>query len=117
MRSLSRPGLRLFLTAGLLFAAFCSANLVREHYAALSPWLVPAVLAGCGLAVAAVWTVRRRGGSAVARVEKSGGPKQPPTVAVVVPVLNEAHVLEKSIGTLLQYLREDFPYPAYVVIA
>jgi glycosyltransferase involved in cell wall biosynthesis len=44
-------------------------------------------------------------------------PKALPTVAVVVPVLNEAHVLEKSIATLLGYLREDFPYPAHVIIA
>jgi GT2 family glycosyltransferase len=41
----------------------------------------------------------------------------PPTVAVVVPVLNEAHVLEKSIGMLLDFLRERFPYPAHVIIA
>lgn len=40
-----------------------------------------------------------------------------PTVDVVIPVLNEAHVLEASVGKLLAYLREQFPYPARVVIA
>ena len=40
-----------------------------------------------------------------------------PQVELVVPTLNEAHVLEKSVTTILRYLRNDFPYPARVVVA
>lgn len=41
-----------------------------------------------------------------------------PQVELVVPVLNEAHVLEKSIGKIRGFLREHhFPYPCRIVIA
>ncbi|MCB9882513.1 MAG: glycosyltransferase family 2 protein [Planctomycetes bacterium] len=40
-----------------------------------------------------------------------------PRVDLVIPVLNEAHVLEQSVATVLSYLRQRFPYPARVVIA
>ena len=40
-----------------------------------------------------------------------------PTVDVVIPVLNEAHVLEKSVRTVLMYLRRSsFPYQWQIVI-
>src|SRR5262245_9516792 len=38
------------------------------------------------------------------------------TVDVVIPVLNEAHVLKKSVNTVRQYLSETFPYRWQVVI-
>jgi glycosyltransferase involved in cell wall biosynthesis len=45
-------------------------------------------------------------------------PKTAPaqTVDVVIPVLNEAHVLEKSVQTVLTYLRESLPYRWQVLI-
>ena len=42
--------------------------------------------------------------------------KKPVSVDVVVPVLNEAHVLEKSINTLRDYLGSDFPHRWRIVI-
>ncbi|HWE55174.1 MAG TPA: glycosyltransferase [Acidimicrobiales bacterium] len=39
------------------------------------------------------------------------------TVDIVVPVYNEAHVLERSVRRLRSYLDGEFPYPATVVIA
>lgn len=44
-------------------------------------------------------------------------PERDPKVELVVPTLNEAHVLEKSVATILSYLRGDFPYPAGVLVA
>ena len=38
------------------------------------------------------------------------------TVDVVIPVLNEAHVLEKSVGTVRSYLGENLPYQWRIVI-
>jgi glycosyltransferase involved in cell wall biosynthesis len=38
-------------------------------------------------------------------------------VDVVIPVLNEAHVLQRSIETLREFLHLKFPYPARIVIA
>jgi glycosyltransferase involved in cell wall biosynthesis len=35
----------------------------------------------------------------------------------VVPVLNEAHILEKSVSTIRGFLQESFPYPARILIA
>ncbi len=43
--------------------------------------------------------------------------KQGPLVELVVPTLNEAHTLEKSIETIRSYLQSDFPYPARVLVA
>jgi len=43
--------------------------------------------------------------------------EQLPNVDLVVPVLNEAHVLEKSIKTIREFLRTKFPFPACIVIA
>ena len=45
-------------------------------------------------------------------------PKNGPmhTVDVVIPVLNEARVLEKSVRTVLDYLRRGFPYQWKIVI-
>ena len=43
--------------------------------------------------------------------------KQGPLVELVVPTLNEAHTLERSVETIRQYLDQDFPYPARVLIA
>src|SRR5262245_41294749 len=40
-----------------------------------------------------------------------------PTVDLVIPVLNEAHVLEKSVQNVRAFLKERFPYPARVLIA
>ncbi len=40
-----------------------------------------------------------------------------PTVDLVIPVLNEAHVLEKSVQRVRAFLKERFPYPARIVIA
>lgn len=44
-------------------------------------------------------------------------PASVPIVELVVPVLNEAHVLRGSVTTILEHLRERFPYPARVLIA
>ncbi len=44
-------------------------------------------------------------------------PGSDPQVEVVIPVLNEVHVLEKSVGTIRQFLQSEFPYPARVLIA
>jgi glycosyltransferase involved in cell wall biosynthesis len=33
-----------------------------------------------------------------------------PSVDIVIPVLNEAHVLEKSVKTVIEFLRSGFPY-------
>ncbi len=38
------------------------------------------------------------------------------TVDIVIPVLNEAHVLRKSVETVLQFLRTKLPYQWQVVI-
>lgn len=38
------------------------------------------------------------------------------SVDVVIPVLNEAHVLERSVATVREYLHSAFPYPAAIVI-
>src|SRR4051794_30404893 len=45
-------------------------------------------------------------------------PRKPsvPTVDVVIPVLNEAHVLEKSVRTVLSYLRRDPSYQWQIVV-
>ena len=40
-----------------------------------------------------------------------------PTVELVIPTLNEAHVIEGTVHKVLEYLRESFPYPARVLIA
>ena len=40
-----------------------------------------------------------------------------PQVDLVVPVLNEAHVLEKSVETMRAFLGANFPYPWRIVIA
>lgn len=40
-----------------------------------------------------------------------------PTVELVVPVLNEAHVLERSVERLLAFLHGPFPYRASVLVA
>ncbi|HGY91240.1 MAG TPA: glycosyltransferase family 2 protein [Planctomycetes bacterium] len=40
-----------------------------------------------------------------------------PTVELVIPTLNEAHVLEGTVHEVLAYLRESFPYPARILIA
>ncbi len=41
---------------------------------------------------------------------------EPPVLDVTVPVYNEAHVLERSIGTLHAYLREHFPFTWRITI-
>lgn len=40
-----------------------------------------------------------------------------PKVDLIVPTLNEVHVLRTSIERILQYMRDEFPYPARVVVA
>ncbi len=40
-----------------------------------------------------------------------------PQVDLVVPVLNEAHVLEQSVETIREFLTKHFPYPWRVVVA
>lgn len=40
-----------------------------------------------------------------------------PKVELVVPCLNEAHVLEKSVETIRSFLGKGFPYPWKVVVA
>ena len=42
--------------------------------------------------------------------------QQPVSVDLVIPVLNEAHVLRKSVGTVLQFLRAKAPYRCRIVI-
>ncbi len=39
------------------------------------------------------------------------------TVDLVIPVLNEAHVLERSVATIRDYLARRFPYACGIVIA
>jgi glycosyltransferase involved in cell wall biosynthesis len=39
-----------------------------------------------------------------------------PSVDVVIPVLNEAHVLEKSVHTAIGYLRANLPYSWQIVV-
>ena len=43
--------------------------------------------------------------------------KPPPMVDLVIPVLNEAHVLEKSVRTIREHLGGSFPYPWQVTVA
>lgn len=43
--------------------------------------------------------------------------RPPPTVDLIVPTLNEAHVLEKSVTTIREFLRTRFPYPCRIVVA
>jgi glycosyltransferase involved in cell wall biosynthesis len=43
-------------------------------------------------------------------------PQPAPTVDIVIPVLNEAHVLRKSVETVLQFVRTRLSYQAHVVI-
>ena len=40
-----------------------------------------------------------------------------PTVDIVIPVLNEARILEQSVTTLRMFLERRFPYSARIVIA
>lgn len=40
-----------------------------------------------------------------------------PSVELVVPVLNEAHVLEGSVAELRRFLAEDFPFPGRILVA
>jgi len=40
-----------------------------------------------------------------------------PVVELVIPTLNEAHVIEESVETIRRYLHDDFPYPARVLVA
>lgn len=42
---------------------------------------------------------------------------RPPLVELVVPCLNEAHVLEKSVQSIRTFLGENFPYPWRILIA
>lgn len=46
----------------------------------------------------------------------AAGPGRRIAVDVVVPVLNEAHVLEKSVAAVRQFLAEHFPYRWRIVI-
>jgi glycosyltransferase involved in cell wall biosynthesis len=39
-----------------------------------------------------------------------------PSVDIVIPVLNEAHVLEKSVRTTLDFLRPNFPYRWRIIV-
>jgi len=41
----------------------------------------------------------------------------PPTVDLVVPVLNEVQALEQSVHTLREFLGNSFPYPWRIVVA
>src|SRR5205814_10634420 len=64
------------------------------------------------------WLVGRSNG-APARSKRSSSianDRPLPTVAVIVPVLNEAHVLDNSIRTLRTFLHERFPYSAHIVV-
>ena len=47
----------------------------------------------------------------------NGNPKQGPLVDLVIPTLNEAHVLERSVERVRAYLADSFPYPARVICA
>lgn len=100
-------GATLFLSLAIAAAAF--ENL----------WLPGAILVAVGASAGIIWTARRRSGHSSRRLTlpKASPSKASPTVAVVVPVLNEAHVLERSITTLRSYLHNDFPYAADVIIA
>lgn len=50
-------------------------------------------------------------------MRSSNPPKQPATVDIVIPVLNEAHVLKRSIGALHTFLKSsEFPYNWQIVI-
>lgn len=40
-----------------------------------------------------------------------------PRVDLVIPVLNEAHVIGRTVATVRAYFRDQFPYPACVTIA
>ncbi len=44
-------------------------------------------------------------------------PKPPPSVELVIPVLNEVEALEKSVLTLRDFLGRTFPYPWRLLIA
>jgi glycosyltransferase involved in cell wall biosynthesis len=48
--------------------------------------------------------------------ETPNRPPVPPSVDLVIPVLNEAHVLERSVATVREFLRANLPYPWQVVI-
>ena len=82
-------------------------------------WLPVVVIAGCAVIIAGVWIVGRSRMDNRLPIEPtdSNCDRSAPTVAVVVPVLNEAHVLKRSIGKLRQFLHERFPYPAFIVVA
>ena len=43
--------------------------------------------------------------------------KNGPLLELVIPTLNEAHVLEASVHTIRKYLHEEFPYPARILVA
>lgn len=43
-------------------------------------------------------------------------PVDGPTVDVVIPVLNEAHVLADSVSTVRSFLHQNMPYPCQVLI-
>ena len=43
--------------------------------------------------------------------------KHLPKVDLIVPTLNEVHVLRASIERIRQYMQDEFPYPARVVVA
>jgi glycosyltransferase involved in cell wall biosynthesis len=47
---------------------------------------------------------------------QAGRPQDRPSVDVVIPVLNEAHVLERSVETVRGFLRDHMPYAWRVVI-
>src|SRR2546423_6658023 len=47
---------------------------------------------------------------------RATAPEPAPVVDVVVPVYNEAHVLEKSVERLRHYLAERFPLPFGITI-
>ncbi|MCA9323175.1 MAG: glycosyltransferase family 2 protein [Planctomycetes bacterium] len=40
-----------------------------------------------------------------------------PTVELVIPTLNEAHVIERTVETVRRYFAEQFPYPASILVA
>mgnify|MGYP003515199734 FL=1 len=42
---------------------------------------------------------------------------QPPVLEIAVPVFNEAHVLERSVTTLVDHVRQHVPYPTRLTIA
>ncbi len=43
--------------------------------------------------------------------------RRDPVVELVIPVLNEAHVLERSVSSIRNHLQERFPFPASLLIA